>query len=269
MSRLPVASLLLLALALAGCPAVYPELGTHTRAVAAGRVLDPAPPPELRWIKFLKARLPDHARDGRPWQANGKVSAYAKLLVNGAELIRTPVEPDSLTPTWPKAPHGNYKIAPGDRLRVELWQTDSVNDKPLGGRDLGAMGDLQVLDGRVHVEMEEGISSSSVVEIAIEQAHAVSGLGLWYELRSTGCTITRLLEQSPAERVGLAPGDELLKIGGRDANTMTVEELKSAFNAIPMDGLKVQVKHAGGSVSELVLMEGPIYATFAQFGVID
>jgi hypothetical protein len=265
----PAVASVLLALALAGCPAVYPELGTRTRAVSSGRALDPPPPPELHWIKFLSARLPDHARDGRPWQPNGKASAYAKLLVNGAELIRTTVEADTLEPTWPKAPHGNYKLSPGDRLRVELWQNDPINDKPFGGRDLGAAGNLQALDGRIHVEMEEGISSSAIVDLAFEPAHAVTGLGLWYELRTTGCTITRLLELSPAERAGLVPGDELLTIGSRDAKTMTVEEIKSAFNAVPIEGLKVQVKHTSGSVSDLLLQEGPIYATFAQFGAVD
>ena len=259
----------LLALALAGCPAVYPELGTRTRPVSSGRVLDPPPPAELRWIKFVSGRVPERTRDGRTWQANGKASAYARLLVNGAELIRTSAESDTLTPTWPGSPHGNFKIAPGDRLRVELWESDPINDKPLGSRELGTVAELQALDGRVHVEMEEGISSSSVVDLAFEQAHAVSGLGLWYELRSSGCTVTRLLEQSPAERAGLVAGDELLRIGAREANSMTVEEIKSAFNAIPMDGLKVQVKRAGGTITDMLLVEGPIYATFAQFGAID
>jgi hypothetical protein len=259
----------LLALALAGCPAVYPELGTRTRPVTAGRILDPPPPAELRWIKVLSATLPAHARDGRPWQPNGKASAYARLLVNGVELIKTNVESDTLTPTWAGSPHGNYRIAPGDRFRVELWESDSINDKPVGARDLGMAGDLQVLDGRLHVEMEEGIASSSTLDIAFEPAHAVTGLGLWYELRTTGCTVTRLLEQGPADRAGLKAGDELIRIGDREAKVMTPDEIKSAFNAIPMEGLKIQVRHSAGAVEELLLKDGPIYASFAQFGPID
>jgi hypothetical protein len=266
MTRLRAAFLLV---ALAGCAAVYPELGTRTRPVPAGRPLDPPPPADLHWIKFVSARIPERTRDGRPWQANGKASAYAKLLVNGTELVRTTPEADTLTPTWPGSPHGNFKIAPGDRLRVELWANDPVADKPVGTRELGLAGDVKALDGQIHVRMEEGTAGSGEVDLAYEPAHAVSGLGLWYELRQTGCAVTRLLAQSPAERAGLLAGDEVVRIGGREATGMSPEEIKSAFNAVPLAGLMLVIKHATGTVAEVTLPEGPIYATFAQFGPVD
>jgi hypothetical protein len=260
---------LLLATVLVGCAAVYPELGTRTRPIPAGRPLDPPPPVELRWIKILGATIPEHTRDGRTWQANGKASAYAKILVNGSEILKTNTESDTLTPTWAGSPRGNYKIAPGDKIRVELWDSNPINDKPIGSRELGQAGEIRALDGRIHVDFEEGVQSAGSIDIAFELAHAVNGLGLWYELRTAGCWITRLLPLSPAERAGLKGGDELLKIGGREAKAMSVEELKSAFNAVPMDGLKVVIKHDGGAVAEALLKEGPIYATFADIGPID
>lgn len=259
----------LLALALAGCPAVYPELGTRTRPIPAGRTLDPPPPPELRWIKFLSGRVPEKTRDGRSWQANGKASPYAKLLVNGAELVKTVPESDTLAPTWPGSPRGNFKIEPGDRLRVELWDSNPLNDKPIGIRELGRAGEVQTFDGRIQVMMEEGVQSAGEVVLAFEPAHAVSGVGLWYELRSTGCAVTRLLDQSPAQRVGIVAGDELIRIGGQEVSGMTPDDIKTAFNAIPMDGVKLLVKHAGGAVADITLKEGPIYPTFAQFGAVD
>src|SRR6185437_14625347 len=98
-------------IALAGCPAVYPELGTRTRPMAPGAQLDPPPPSDLHWIKFVSARIPERTRDGRPWQPNGKASPYAKLLVNGVELIKSGTQSDTLEPTWPEGPHGNFKVA--------------------------------------------------------------------------------------------------------------------------------------------------------------
>ena len=261
---------LVAAVALAGCPAVYPELGTRTRTIPAGQPLDPPPPAELYWLKFVSARVPDRTRDGRTWQGNGKASPYARLLVNGAELFRTSPQSDTLAPTWPDSPRGNFKIQPGDKIRVELWDQNPIDDKPIGVRELGAASDLPAADGRIHVELQEGTASSGEVVLAFEPAHAVSGLGLWYELRTVGCAVTRLLEGSPAERAGILPGDEVLRIGGREVRTMSLGELKSAFNAVPMDGLKVLVKHAqGGATAELLLQEGPIYPTFAQYGPID
>jgi hypothetical protein len=253
------------ALVALGCPAVYPELGTRTHPIPAGQPLDPGPPPDLRWMKFVSARVPDRTRDGRPWGPSGKASPYAKVLVNGVELFRTPPESNTLEPTWPGAPRGNFKLAPADRLRIELWDSDPLNDKPIGASDVGVPGDQALLDKQVRVTFDDG----GEVVLAFEPAHAVRGLGLWYELRTQSCGITRLLEGSPAERAGLQPGDDLLTIGTRQVSAMSPEELKSAFNAVPLEGLAVSVKHPGGVVAQVALKEGPIYPTFSQFGPVD
>jgi hypothetical protein len=263
------AALLCLVLPLAGCPAVYPELGTRTRPMPPGQALDPPPPPELHWIKFLSGQVPARTRDGRKWQENGKASPYARLLANGVEVVKTNSDADTLSPTWPKGPRGNFKILPTDRLRVELWDSNPLNDKPIGYRELGVLSDLHVLDGQIRVQFEEGIASAAEVVIAFENAHAVSGLGLWYELRSNDCAITRMLAQSPAERAGLVAGDEVLQLGGKDIKTLTPDEVRSAFNAVPLAGLKITVKHATGGTADLLLKEGPIYPPFDQFGAVD
>jgi C2 domain len=253
-------------IALGGCAAVYPELGTRTRPIPTGQPLDPAPPPELRWIRFVSGHVPERTRDGRKWQENGKASPYAKLLLNGVELFRTSVQGDTLSPTWPGSPHGNFKIATTDRLRVELWDSNPINDKPIGSRELGAVSDLSSSEGPLRLELDD---SSADLELSFEPAHAVSGLGLWYELRTEGCAVTRLLEGSPSERAGLVAGDEVLRLGTRDVKTMSPDEIRSTFNAVPMSGLTLQIKHASGTVAELTLKEGPIYPSFTQFGPVD
>ncbi|MFT3770459.1 MAG: PDZ domain-containing protein [Minicystis sp.] len=260
-----LAAFLLLAMALAGCPAVYPEIGTRTRAIPAGQPLDPAPPSELRWMRFVSARVPERTRDGRPWGPSGKPSPYAKLLLNGAELFRTPVQSNTFEPTWPDGPRGNFKIGPSDKLRIELWDNAAINDKPIGVRDFGSPTEQNELDKQIRVLFDDG----GEVVLAYEPAHAVSGLGLWFELHTDACFITRLLQGSPAERAGLLAGDEVLKIGTREVKAMTPDEVKSAFNAVPFDGLALTVKHSAGSVADLTIKEGPIYPTFAQFGRVD
>jgi len=52
---------------LAGCPAVYPELGTRMRPMPAGIALDPPPPGDLRWVRIVSASVPARTRDGRSW----------------------------------------------------------------------------------------------------------------------------------------------------------------------------------------------------------
>jgi hypothetical protein len=250
----------------AGCAAVYPELGTRTRSLPAGQPLDPPPPEDVHWMKFLSARVPAKTRDGRSWQSNGKAAPYAKALKNGVELFKTSTESDTLTPTWPGGPRGNFRLAPTDRLRVELWDSNPINDKPIAARELGTAESIQAAEGKIVVDLDEGAE----LVLAYEPAHAVGGLGLWFELRTPGCAITRLLEGSPAERAGLLAHDDVLKMGNRDVTTMTPDEIRSAFNAVPMDGLSITVKHQkDNSTTEVTIREGPIYPTFEQFGPVD
>jgi membrane-associated protease RseP (regulator of RpoE activity) len=258
-------ALLVAVIALTGCPAVYPELGTRTRTIPAGVQLDPPPPPELRWVRFLSGRVPPKTRDGREWQSNGKASPYAKLIVNGRELFRTGVQADTLEPTWPDGPRGNFKIGRDEKVRVELWDSNPINDKPIGARELGAAGDLQPFESQLRVDFENGAE----VVLGLDAAHALSGLGLWYELRSQAVGITRLLAGSPAERAGIQANDEVLKIGPREVKSMTPDEVKSAFNAVPLDGLTITVKHPAGAITDVLVKEGPIYPLYSEFGNVD
>jgi PDZ domain/C2 domain len=260
-----LALLLASPLVLGGCPAVYPELGTRTHAIPAGRQLDPPPPPDVRWLKVASATVPEKTRDGRPWAANGKSDPYAKLFVNGKELFRTPVQSNTLTPTWPDGPKGNFKLGSEDKLRVEVWDSNAINDKPICVQDIGKVGEDALLERRIRVTCDAG----GDVVILYEEAHAVQGAGLWYELRADAAGVTRMLEGSPAQRAGLEPGDDLLEIGGRKVATMSADEVKSAMNAIPFAGLPLLVKHKEGAVLTLTLKEGPIYPLYDQFGSIE
>jgi hypothetical protein len=257
---------LVLPLVLGGCPAVYPELGTRTHAIPSGRQLDPPPPPDVRWLKIASATVPEKTRGGRTWSANGKSDPYAKLFANGKELFRTPVQSNTLAPTWPDGPKGNFKIGSEDKLRIEVWDSNPINDKPICVQDIGRVPDDALMERRIRVTCEAG----GDVVILYEEAHAVQGAGLWYELRADAAGVTRMLDGSPAQRAGLEPGDDLLEIGGRKVASMTADEVKSAMNAIPFAGLPLLVKHAkDGAVLVLKLKEGPIYPLYDQFGSIE
>jgi len=262
--RLPLA--VLFASALTGCPALYPELGTRTRAVTAGQPLDPPPPETVRWIRAVSARVPEKNRGGRSWQVNGNAAdSYARVYINDREIFRTAVAPNTLEPTWPKGPMGNFKFGPGDKLGVELWDANPLNDKPICIQQIGRVDEETLRDKLVRVLCEGG----GEVVIAFEPAHAVQGAGLWYELRLDASFVTRTLQGSPAERAGLLAGDEILAIGGRAVKEMSADEVRSTFNAIPVAGLALKVKHADGTTLDVTLKEGPIYPIYEQFGAVD
>jgi PDZ domain-containing protein/C2 domain-containing protein len=252
---------------LTGCPAVYPELDTRIRHAREGQALDPPPPEGLRWIRFLSAKIPKRRRDGRTWgSAFGKLpDPYAKLLVNDKEVLRSPVESGTLSPTWPGGPKGNVRIGPDDKLRVELWDANPINDKPIGIAELGRPSEDALANQQIVVDFDGGAE----LTLAFQPAHALIGFGLWYELRSESCFVTRMLEGSPAERAGLVPGDEVVRLGDRDVRGMSPDEIRSAFNGVPASGLPITLKHAGGATLAITLKEGPIYPTYDKFGSVE
>ena len=258
---------LLALVVMTGCAAVYPEIGTRLSAVHADQKLDPPPPAELRWVRFVSARVPEKTRDGRPWSAAfGKLpDPYAKLLVNGKEIIRTPVQADTLAPTWPNGPHGNFKIGVDDKVRVELWDATPTNDQPIGIRELGRITQEELEDRKINAELE----GNAEVSLAIEPAHAMTGLGLWYEVRTSTVFITRLLDGSPSKRAGIGPGDEVVSLAGRAVKQLNVDEIRSLFNAVPLDGLALGLRKPTGTTLDVKLKEGPIYPPFDQFGSVD
>jgi len=251
----------------AGCPAVYPELATRLRPTVAQQALDPPPPENLRWIRFVDGRVPERTREGRTWDQvlSSLPDPYARLLINGKEVLRTSVQSDTLEPTWPGSPSGNFRVEPGDRLRVELWDANPINDKPIGIREIGRPSAEDRETGQIRVELEGG----GRLTLAFELAHARIGLGLWYELRTSAVYITRMMERGPAERAGIKKGDEVLSIGGREVKKMSPGEVRSAFNGITLAGIVLMVKHAEGATETVKVVEGPIYPTFDQFGAVD
>ncbi len=262
---LQLALLLGLAGALGGCGAIYPELGTRVEAPPAGVALEPPPPAGLRWVAFEKAEVPPKTRDGRAWGRvqDGLPDPVARLFVNDVEVIKTNAAPKTLSPTWEDSRSGNFPIAVGDKLRVEVWDNDPLQDRAIG-RAEGRVSQEMLSEGRWHASFDMGGS----VTLAIAPARARWGLGFWYELRQGGSGITRLLDHSPAARAGLQKGDTITVIGKTEVSKMTSDEVRSSMNSPPVEGLALTVRHPDGSTLEATVKPGPIYPTFAQFGAI-
>lgn len=250
-------SLLLAALSVMGCGAVYPQLATPVRNPPAEAVLKPPPPEDLLFLKFDGAVIPSRTRDGRNWDSVGGSlpDAFAKLIVDDKVILETPVQSNSLTPTWPDQRRANYRVAPGALVRVELWDSNTLNNHPI------CVASLRDLHADAVSEEPKLISCSSGAELrlVVDPAHGKLGIGIFYELRTEQVVITRVLKESPAARAGLAPNDELLKIQGKLVKTMADGEAQSLINANAATGLTLLVKKADKSQVEINLKEGAIY----------
>jgi len=267
MRRAGALATLAMLLALSGCAAIYPELGTRIDKVSADQKLDPPPPDGLRWLAFDKGEVPPTTRDGRKWGRglqDGLPDPIAKLFVNDIEVIKTDPSPKTINPTFVGSKHGNFPVRVGDKIRLELWDSDPLNNRAIGTGSARVSPEM-LTDGGFTARFDMG----GHVTLTIKPAKPVWGLGVWYEVRGKSAGVTRLLDNSPAARAGLRKGDEIVAIGPTQVKDMTTDEVRSAMNAPPMDGLALTVRHADGATLNAKVKQGPIYPTFDQYGPIE
>jgi hypothetical protein len=255
--RFMAKSPLVLVLGLLGCGAVYPQLETPVRTPPAHVTLAPPPPDDLLFIKFAGAVIPSRTRDGRNWDSVGGSlpDAFAKLYVDGKVILETPVQSNTLSPTWPDQRKANYHVRGGAPVKVELWDSNPINNHPI------CVAEMSDLKSEASSEGPVKVSCSSGVELAliVQPAHGRLGIGLFYELRREEVVVTRVLRESPAARAGLVRGDQLLKIQGKAVKSMADGEAQSLINANAATGVSLLVRKLDKDEVELTLKEGAIY----------
>ncbi|HWA71237.1 MAG TPA: PDZ domain-containing protein [Polyangiaceae bacterium] len=256
------AALGLLSLSALGCGAVYPELATPAREPPPGFVFEPAPPPDLLYLAFLKAAIPDKTRDGRAWDSVGGSlpDPFAKLMLGDKPLIVTPVQANTLNPTWPNQKRGNYEIASGARLRVELWDSNPINNHPICSEEVRDLRDEVSAGGRIEVTCESG----AYIELSAEPAHGKIGLGLYYEIRTDDVVVVRVIRESPAARAGVARGDQIVSIMGEPVKGMDQGRVRSLINSNGSTGLRLALRAGKGAERQVELKDGPIYPLLGE-----
>lgn len=256
-------SLFVLSCGLLGCGAVYPQLETPVRAPPSHVTLQPPPPQDLVFIKFEGAVIPARTRDGRKWDSVGGAlpDAFAKLFVDGKVILETPVQSDSLTPTWPGQRVANYPVRSGASVKVELWDSNPLNNHPICVADVR-------LDPRED-PTQINCNSGAEIRLLVQPAHGKLGIGLFYELRQEEVVVTRVLKESPAARAGLVRDDQLLKIQGKPVKAMADGEAQSLINANAATGVSLLVRKTDKTELELILKEGAIYPMHGEGVAID
>jgi len=250
------ALLALLALAASACGAVYPEVQTPVRQPPPGREVMPEPPPDLLYIAFDRATIPKQTRDGRKWDSVGgdAPDPFAKLIVDGEEVIVTPIEANTLHPKWPDQKRANYKINPSSKVVVELWDSNPINNSPICRMSVS-----QIHDSASSEPEEILCNSGARIELRVERARPVMGLGMFYELQSQAVRVTRVVEVSPAARAGLAAGVMIRKIQGKRVDTLDSAQAKSLINANASSGLQLTIEFEDGSQRDVELREEAMY----------
>lgn len=242
--------------AILACAAVYPEMKTAVREAPQGHQADPPPAPHLYYVYFDGAWVPPKDQGGLAWPA-GDPDPFAKLIVDDVERIKTPVESGTREPTWPKQKKENLSIRPGAQIFVELWHNSPMTNHPL------CRAKVRNIDAiREGGEGEIWCDSGARVRLHVEPAKALIGIGLYYETRGRdGVRVTRVVSNSPAARAGLAAGDRILAIQGKNVSTMDALQVRSAINLHSRTGLKLDVWFRDGKRHLIELKEGALYPT--------
>jgi len=240
------------------CGAVFPEVTPPVKAPPPGRELEPPPPKDVVFIAFAGAEIPEKTRDGRQWDSIGGSAPdpFAKVLVNDVEILRTPIQSNTLKPTWPDQKRANYRIPGGAHVKIELWDSNPINNHPICGKVMHDFAQQAAAEPIV-VDCESGAH----IQLRVEPAHARWGLGFSYELRTGGAAITRVLAESPAAREKLAAGDEILEIGGKKVAKMEEGEVQSLINANGQVGVDLLLRGANHDERRVKIKEGVIYPT--------
>jgi len=243
------------------CGAVYPEIATPVRA-AGTRRLDPPPPEDIVFLRFKSAQIPTRTRDGRQWDSVGGSAPdpFAKLLMEDKEILLTPVQANTLTPTWPDQKLGNYRLPRGVPARVELWDSNPINNHPICVESINDILGEASYEKDVDIDCDSGAS----IVLEVQPAHAKFGVGLYYELRTEDIFVTRVVEESPAARAHLVRGDQIVGIQGKAVKSMDVEAARSMINSNVSTGVTLTIRHANGAVQDVTLKDGPMYPTVAD-----
>lgn len=245
-----------------GCGAVYPELGTPVRGVPPGYRMDPEPPGDIVYFSFARAVIPERTRDGRAWDAVGGElpDVFAKLIVDSKDLVVTPVQANTLAPTWPEQKRGNYRVRPGASIRVELWDSNPINNHPICAEDIYDFHDQMSSERRLEVQCDSG----AFLELEVEPARGRLGLGLFYEIRTSDVFVSRVIDESPAARAGLRRGDEIVEIMGETTKGMDEGRVRSLVNANTSTGVRLRLRGEGRVEREVVVKDGPIYPLMSE-----
>jgi hypothetical protein len=238
----------------AGCSAVYPEMKTAVRPQSEGVTPDPLPAADLYYIYFEGAWVPPKDQGGLVWPG-GAPDPLAKLLVDDVPVIVTPTQSKTREPTWPDQKKENIRIRAGARVFVEVWDDNPMTDLPICRapvRDLDAI--------REGGDNEIWCDGGARVRLHVEPARAMVGIGLYYETRGKdGVRVTRVVEDSPAARAGLGPGDRILAIQGKRVAEMDALQVRSEINLHARAGLELDVWFADGKRHIVKLKEASLF----------
>ena len=241
------------------CACAYPRRSTSLTAARGDvQVLDA--PSHVWRMRIGSATIPPRRRGGMDWDPNGGLPDAFVRVYRGQELVfETPVREDALDPSFDVILPKNVHLPPSQELRIELWDRDDgpTND-PIGQWRGQGLPPNALPDADARITMEGGAALS--FRVLSPQPHRGVGIAE-YEVRGSALKVLSVIDNSPASRAGIAPGDEIVAIGDRPIDDMDDAQAASALSMAADRQTTLRVLKAEGGEQTVDLDRGYVWLT--------
>lgn len=256
MDRLVIPGVIVLCAAVAAC--AYPRRST---SLSPAQDVESLGAPAHVWqLRFASGTVPPKRPGGLDWDPGGGLPDVVARLYRGGELIfETPVQQDTLTPTFDVSLPRNVWLPPSRELRLEMWdRDDGPTNQPIGIWRGQGLPPNALPDADARVNMANG--ASLTFRIAAPAAHR--GLGIEeYELRGDNLFVLRVIEHSPAGRAGIAAGDAIVAIGDRTVEDLGEAGAASALSMAADRQASLRVRKSDGGEEVVEVDRGYVWLT--------
>lgn len=253
MPRLPVLLAFVVSLsALAGC--VYPRRSTSLSAVTAAGASTLGAPDHAYRVTIVSAQTGATRRGALDWDDGGGMpDCFVRIYRNDELVFESERVNDSIRPEWNETLPRNLEVPDGARIRLEVWDADTLGADPVGvWRGVGMPANAESgVDARVLLEGESWLT------IRLEDPRPHRGIGIRvFELRGDSLAVVEVEPHSPAGRAGIVVGDAIVAIGGRAVSSIPENDAVTALSLAADRNEALRVRSASGSERVVELDHG-------------
>ena len=242
---------------LAAC--AYPRRSTSL-SPATGEVQALDAPTNVWRLRLGSATIPPRRRGGLDWDPDGGLPDAFVRILRGDELVfESPVEENTLDPSFDVLLPKNVWLPPDRELRIEVWDRDEgPSNDPIGVWRGQGLPSNALPDADARITLEGGAALS----FRVMSPHPHRGVGIAeFEVRGAELKVLSVMEHSPASRAGIAAGDSIVAIGDRAVDDLDDAQAASALSMAADRQASLRVRKASGQEETVELDRGYVWLT--------
>lgn len=235
-----------------GC--VYPRRATSLSAVSAPGASTLGAPEHVYRVTIVSAQTGATRRGALSWDDGGGLpDCFVRVYRDDELVFESRTIADSIRPEWNETLPRNLEVVPGTRLRLEVWDADTLSADPVGiwrGEGL-PMNAEPGAPARILLEGESWLT------VRFDDPRPHRGVGIRsFELRGGSLGVVEVEPHSPAGRAGIVPGDAILAIGSRAVGSIAENEAVTGLSLAADRGEPLRIRSANGSERVVELDRG-------------